>query len=48
MLLKVESCVDTYRANHSEVEIIHRDIRKVTNEELKKLVGNREIHIGGF
>jgi DNA (cytosine-5)-methyltransferase 1 len=42
---KVGSCVETYKANHSEVHVIHKDIRKVTNAELKKAVGNRPVHI---
>ncbi|MDC8005543.1 DNA (cytosine-5-)-methyltransferase [Aureisphaera galaxeae] len=32
---KVESCVDTYSFNHPEVEIIHKDIRQVTKEDIK-------------
>lgn len=42
---KVESCVDTYKANHKEVKVINKDIRRVTNEEIKELVGDNEIHI---
>ena len=30
----IESCCDTYRANHPEVHVIHSDIRKVTNEQV--------------
>lgn len=30
----IESCVDTYRANHPEVHVIHSDIRKVTAEQI--------------
>lgn len=35
---RVKSCVDTYRVNHPEVQIIHSDIRKVTAEQLLPLV----------
>lgn len=42
---KVESCVQTYSANHSNVKVIHKDIRKVTAKELKKAVGDKKIHI---
>ncbi len=30
----IESCVDTYRANHPEVEVIHSDIRDVTADQI--------------
>ncbi len=30
----IESCVDTYKTNHPEVEVIHSDIRKVTDEQV--------------
>lgn len=30
----IESCVDTYRANHPHVRIIHSDIRNVTEEQI--------------
>ena len=30
----IKSCVDTYSANHPEVNIIHSDIRKVSAEEI--------------
>lgn len=30
----VESCVETYKANHPEVHTIHSDIRKVTAEDI--------------
>lgn len=30
----IESCVDTYKANHPEVHVIHSDIRKVTAEQI--------------
>jgi DNA (cytosine-5)-methyltransferase 1 len=42
---KVGSCVDTYKANHSEVNVIHKDIRLVTDDELRKAVGGKKIHI---
>lgn len=42
---KVESCVDTYKANHSEVKVIHKDIRKITSDEIIKAIGKKEIHI---
>ena len=30
----IKSCVDTYKANHPEVQVIHSDIRKVTAEQI--------------
>ncbi len=30
----IKSCVDTYKANHPEVHVIHSDIRKVTEDEI--------------
>lgn len=30
----IKSCVDTYKANHPEVHVIHSDIRKVTAEQI--------------
>lgn len=30
----IKSCVDTYSANHSEVHVIHSDIRDVTAEQI--------------
>ncbi len=42
---KVGSCVETYKANHKEVKVINKDIRKVTSEELKESIGDKEIHI---
>ena len=30
----IESCCDTYKANHPEVHVIHSDIRKVTAEDI--------------
>lgn len=35
---KVKSCVDTYKANHPDVPIIHGDIRNVTEVELREAV----------
>lgn len=34
---KVQSCVDTYRANHPDVAVIHKDIRDVSDEDLAML-----------
>ena len=42
---KVESCVETYKANHGEVNVLQGDIRKITNEQIKKAVGKNKIHI---
>lgn len=42
---KISSCVETYSANHAEVDVIHEDIRKVTNERIIQAVKGREIHI---
>lgn len=33
----VESCVDTYRANHPNVPILHLDVRKVSGDHFQKL-----------
>lgn len=30
----IQSCVDTYSANHPDVHVIHSDIRKVTKEQI--------------
>lgn len=35
---KVESCIETYTANHPHVPVIHKDIRFVTEEEIKAIV----------
>ena len=42
---KVESCVETYKANHGEVNVLHGDIRKITDKQIKKAVGKNKIHI---
>lgn len=42
---KVESCVETYCANHPEVNVIHKDIREVTEKDIKKAIGDKKIHI---
>ncbi len=36
---KVESCVETYKANHLNVPIIHDDIRNVTAAQLRNAAG---------
>jgi DNA (cytosine-5)-methyltransferase 1 len=41
----VDTCVETYSANHKEVPIINKDIREVTKEEILKHVGGREVDI---
>ena len=33
----IESCVDTYKANHPEVHVIHSDIRKVEKEQILRI-----------
>lgn len=30
----IQSCVDTYKKNHPEVQMVHSDIRKVTSEQV--------------
>ncbi len=42
---KVESCAVTYQANHSEVAMIQKDIRLVSDQELRDKIGGKEIHI---
>ena len=32
----IKSCVDTYSANHPEVNVIHDDIRNVSDDDIKK------------
>ena len=34
----IQSCCDTYAANHPEVHLIHSDIRKVTEEDILKYI----------
>ena len=34
----IKSCVETYKANHPEVQVIHSDIRKVTAEQLAPFI----------
>ena len=41
----VESCVETYQANHNDVHVINKDIRDVKDEEVQKVIGNREVDI---
>ncbi|MDN3429167.1 DNA cytosine methyltransferase [Microbacterium sp. APC 3898] len=41
----VESCVDTYKANHKDVPIINQDISKVTKEEILNIIGDQEVDI---
>jgi DNA (cytosine-5)-methyltransferase 1 len=45
---KVESCADTYRANHPNVCVINDDIRKVGNDTIKRLAGNVDIVTSGM
>lgn len=42
---KVKSCVETYQANHSEIPVIHKDIRMVQDNELRDIVAGRKIDI---
>lgn len=42
---KVESCVDTYKANHPKVKVIHKDIRHVTDDEVRAAVKGNEVHV---
>lgn len=41
----VESCVETYNANHPNVPVINKDIRSVSNEEVKAIIGDREVDV---
>jgi DNA (cytosine-5)-methyltransferase 1 len=41
----VESCVETYSANHRDVPVINRDIREVTNEEVRAIIGDRQVDV---
>lgn len=42
---KVDTCVETYSANHGEVKIIHKDIRKVTKKDILEAIGDNRIDI---
>lgn len=42
---KVESCVQTYSANHPNVNVILKDIREVTRKDIRQAVGNTKIDI---
>jgi DNA (cytosine-5)-methyltransferase 1 len=42
---KVESCIDTYSANHPKVSIIHKDIRQVTQSDLESVLSEHKIDI---
>ena len=42
---KVESCVQTYSANHPNVNVIHKDIREVSEEDIKKAIGDNVIDL---
>lgn len=42
---KVESCVQTYAANHPEVNVIHKDIRDVTKADILNAIGPAKIDI---
>lgn len=42
---KVESCVQTYSANHPEVNVIHKDIREVTKKDILAAIGNTKIDL---
>ena len=41
----IQSCVDTYSANHPEVHVVHSDIRKVTEDQLKPFLPEGGIDI---
>lgn len=40
-----KDAVDTYRANHPEVEVIHKDIRNINGRDLLKLTGQKKIDL---
>ena len=42
---KVESCVQTYSANHPEVNVIHKDIREVTKKDILAAIGDTKIDL---
>ena len=41
----IQSCVDTYSANHPEVHVIHSDIRKVTAEQVLPFIPSEGVDI---
>lgn len=41
----VESCVETYKANHKGVPVINKDIREVTNEEVQAIIGDTDVDV---
>lgn len=45
---KVESCVITYKANHSDVFVFHDDIRNVHSDKITSIVKNVDIVTGGM
>lgn len=42
---KVESCVQTYMANHPYVHMIHKDIRDVTKKDVLNAIGSNKIDL---
>lgn len=42
---KVDSCVETYSANHPEVKVIHKDIRLVTSKEVLAVTKGQQVDI---
>ncbi len=41
----IKSCVDTYKKNHPEVQVIHSDIRKVTDEQILHFIPTEGVDI---
>ena len=41
----IKSCVDTYKANHPEVHVIHSDIRAVTEEQILPYIPKEGVDI---
>ena len=41
----IESCVETYKANHPEVTVIHNDIRNVTEDEILTVTGGKRVDL---
>jgi len=37
--------IETFRKNHKEAKIIHKDIRKVSGEEIKEIIGTKNIDV---